>query len=226
MNAPDEYLLDELIRYAEESGKTLAEAALHVAECARQRAPEYRVERETSKARAKLREDILHSAREELVARVLVRSRVHYVSWTYFPEYHVVGEPTAWFWHTIHYREPEAETFTGRGVEHYIDDLFHDEERHRFWMPEPYLRGLPSSRALYRQLVAKRADKLAGTGYRKVSPQVMADFLRDRKAAPVFTVREGDWEKLRRRPPYGSKGWKERLAMVRLYSDWWRRRKK
>lgn len=222
MKTPDEYLLDELIRYAEENGLTLDQAALHVAGCARQRAPEYRVEKEASVVRARVREEIQNSPREELVARVLVRSRVHYISWTYYPEYHVVGGASEVFWHTIRFPEPDPQSFSGRGVHYYIDDLFYDEFRERFWMPEPYLRGLPSSQALYRQLVAKKAEGLAGTRFRKVSPKVMADFIRDRKDTPVFLIREGNSEKMRRRPPYGSKGWKERLSMVRPFGLKWR----
>ncbi|MCC5851112.1 MAG: hypothetical protein JJU29_23730 [Verrucomicrobia bacterium] len=216
MNTPDKYLLANIIDFADDNDLSLEQAASHLARYAQQRIPEYRIEQQASMTRTKITRDVASGPKESLIARILIRSRIHSVSWTYYPEYHVIDSPYETHWYSIWYRMPVWESFSEKKA-HYIDDLFYDEEQEQFWMPEPYLAGLPSSKALFAHFTSKNLETLAGTPFHKVDPHIMAEFLQERKNTPIYSLRQGDRNKLGRRRPYGSKGWQDRIKHVSKY---------
>jgi hypothetical protein len=213
--APSKYLLDELIGYAEEAGVTFCEAATIVSEFAKQRAPELAVECQTRHARTKLRTQVTGSPKEKIVARFLVRTRVRYISWIYFPEYHVIDSPSNFWWCSIRYREPDWEKVAESNL-FYLDDLFHDPDQGKFWMDEPYLKRLPASLALFKEFTKKDHELLEGTSLKKVDPRIVRRFKTSRASIPEFTTAYLKEDNAYRKPPYGSKGWQQRVALVPL----------
>lgn len=212
MARPGSYLLDSFLDYAQENKMTLKRAAKTLAEFAKQRAPEKKIEEQTTDARSKMRDQVAASPREYVVARVLVKRRVRYLRWCYYPQFHVVTGPRDYWWCTIRYSKPWRPKRPEKHL--YLDDLFHDAEHDSFWMPEPYLDGLPESAALYAALADPEAEKLEGTDYRKIDPQLIAAFRRARARAPEFRKRLCEKDEIWDRRPYGSRGWKKRIALV------------
>ena len=215
--APENFYLDYLIDYAAETNLTLEAASALMANYAKQRVPEYQVERKVSELRRKVRSEIDDSPSEELIVRVLVRTRIHSISWQYFPKYHVVGSPFQTHWYSVRYREPVWKTFTNEGM-HYIDDLFYDSKWEQFWMPEPYLSEMPESLALYNHLTQEKLPVIEGTSYRKVDPRIVEGLLKTRRNTPIFKRRRvGGQVVLRTRKPYGSDGWEDRIKVISPY---------
>lgn len=209
---PRRYLVDCLIEYAQENSLTFAAAAKLLVEFAKQRAPEKEIAEKTSTARSELQARVLASPAEFFVARFLVRRRVHYVRWTYYPEFHVVRGPKDFWWSTIYYDKPWRPT--KRPKHFYVDDLFHDAEHERFWMSEPYLVGLPASEALYAELTKPDFERLEESDFRKIDPMVVAAFKRARAKIPEYVRRVCETDEIWKRRPYGSQGWKKRVALV------------
>ena len=211
--APSQYLIDELISYAEDARLSFEDAAAVVGEFAKQRAPELSVERQARHARSNLLAEVVKSRKEKFVARFLVRTRVRYISWTYYPEYHVFDAPANTWWCSIRYEEPDwgGKAIVGR---FYLDDLFHDPDGGRFWMHEPYLNELPESLALFGELTKKEHEILHGTSFKKIDPRIVKAFKAARAGAPQYAVGYLEGPNWSRKPPYGSKGWQERVALV------------
>lgn len=213
MNPPSNYLLDEFIRYAEENNTTFSHAAGIIAEFAKQRAPEFAVETKTKDARQDIREKVEKSRKEEIVARFLVRTRVRYISWTYYPEFHLAAAPVDVWWCSIWYEKPDWQLGNQPG-RFYLDDLFHDPDEGKFWMKEPYLSELPLSAALFDDLTKKEHETMQGTFFRKVDPRVIGAFKAARTGQQEFTIGYLDTKNVYRKPPYGAKGWQKRLKLV------------
>ncbi len=212
MEPPRPYLVDYLIEYARENGVTFARAAKLLAEFAKQRAPEKEIEEKTSAAQSAVRSQVLSSPSECFVARFLVRRRVHYVRRIYYPEFHVVHGPKDFWWSTIRYDKPWRPK--KRPKHFYLDDLFHDGDREQFWMAEPYLVGLPESQALYAELTKGDFEKFKGTDFRKIDPRLVEPFKRARAKSPEYARKRCETDEIWDRRPYGSRGWKKRVALV------------
>jgi hypothetical protein len=213
MKKPHTYLVDSLINYANESGISYGEASSIIAEFARQRAPELASEREKLNIRYKLQAKVENSPKEYFIARFLVVTRVRYIAWTYYPEFHVCSEPCNYTSCSIEFTKPTWLP-SSRPDEYYMDDLFHDEDAGKFWMHEPYLVGLPSSHALFKEITKTRYETLAGTNLRKIDPRIVAAFKAKRKGIPEFSPAYISMKNDRIRPPYGSKGWRQRVKLV------------
>lgn len=212
MDQPSSFLVDYLIEYANENGVSLESAAKTVVEFAKQRAPEKEIEERASSARANLRERVFGSTKEFIVARFLVRRRVRYVRWTYYPEFHVVGEPRDFYWSTIHFPKPWSPK--ERPAHYYLDDLFHDSGHQCFWMTEPYLAGLPASQALFEELSRADHKKMDGVGLRKIDPRVYSAFKDAREKTREFSKKRCEADEIWESRPYGNRGWKKRVALV------------
>lgn len=213
MKKPHTYLVDSFIDYANTSGISFGKASSIIAEFARQRAPELASEKEKRNIRYKLQAKVEQSIREYFIARFLVITRVRYVAWTYYPEFHVCSEPRNYTSCSIVNFEPSWQP-SCLPDEYFIDDLFHDEDAGKFWMHEPYLAGLPSSQALFKEITKKRHETLAGTTLRKVDPRIVAAFKAKRKGVPEYSSSYIGSKNDRIRPPYGSKGWRQRVKLV------------
>ena len=214
---PDEYLLDQFIGYSDEQKLSLDEAAQLLASYAKQRVPEYRIQQRVARARNRVSDEISQSPRESLIIRVLVRSRIHSITWPYYPQFHVVGTPIETHWYSIDYPMPVWKGASRKNY-HYLDDLYYDEAWERFWMPEPYLEGLPTSAALFRFLAEKRGSILQGTSYRKVEPKLVTDCLKLRRNTPIYKIHPAEnGIRMYGRKPYGSKDWKDRVSVVSKY---------
>jgi hypothetical protein len=213
MKAPDPFLLDRFLVYAQECGVTINEAATIVAEFAKQRAPELATEVQILDVHYKLRRKVESSPSEQIVARFLVKTRVRYIAWTYYPDYHVCSSPYHYWWCTIWYDEPNWKP-TAQPDRFYLDDLFHDKDEGKFWMHEPYLENQSESRNLFEALTKPDFEKMEGTQLRKIDPRIMAAFKAKRTGIPEFTSRLMEIHQVLRRAPYGSKGWQQRIKLV------------
>jgi len=216
MKPPSSHLLDYFIDYADENGLSTEQAARHVADYAQQRVPEYRIEQQTSLAKNKIGNEIAKSPKELLVARILIKTMIHSITWEYYPKYHVIGQPRETNIYSIRYTMPVWRPFSDKKT-HYIDELFYDREHERFWMPEPYLCETPDAEALFKHITSKDSKALADTSFRKLDPHIITAFLCKAQSRKVYTLRDCDWSKITRRPAYGSKGWKDRIKIVNRY---------
>ncbi len=209
---PRTYAVDCLIEYAQENSLTFGKAAKLLAEFAKQRAPEKELAQKASTARSEFNSRVLASPAEFFVARFLARSRVHYVRWTYYPEFHVVRGPKDFWWSSINFEKPWRPK--KRPNHFYLDDLSYDATRERFWMLEPYLSGLPSSQALYAELTKSESEWLAEIDFRKIDPGIVASFKKARAKVPEYVRRRCETDEIWNRRPYGNQGWKKRVALI------------
>ena len=221
MDGPSSHLIDALIDYADMRTISLRKAASSVVRYAEQRLPEYRIEQQATKARSKVRDEVFDSKREYFIVRVLMKTRIREVVWTYFPDFHVIDSPREAGWYSIRYRMPVWEAVNDPEY-HYIDDLFYDSAHEQFWMPEPYLTRQAASFTLYNHLISKGLPTLAGTSYRKINPEIVENFFRRRRNNLVYKFRSISWNRTFRKQPYGSLGWQDRIKVV----DKFRRAKK
>lgn len=212
MDQPRPHLIDSLVDFATENRISIEEAGKTLIEFAKQRAPEKEIEDSMSSARSKLRQRIFEGPKEYIVARFLLLSRVRYVRWTYYLDFHVVSAPQDFWGSTITYSKPWRPA--KRPAHLYLDDLFYDREHERFWMEEPYLADIPTSLALFTELTRPDFPKLEGTAFRKIAPTAFSAFRELRKTIPEYRRKPCDFDKMLDRRPYGSKGWKTRATLV------------
>lgn len=208
------YLIDALIDYADANNLPVERAASILSELAKQRIPERNLEIDNLKSKSKLQTEISGSRKEYFIARVIMVTRVHSIAWTYYPEYHVIGSPWPYSrfhagpWQEVSWKPQHREE------DYYVDDLFLDPAEWQFWMPEPYLSGLPICQKLYSILSDKSADVLKGTNYKKIDPELVREFKELRDGKHSFEIKECEEGKLYRRSRYGSKGWRERISFL------------
>ena len=213
MKKPNKYLIDSLIEYAQECGIGYGEASTIVSDFARQRAPELAGEKQIDSARFEMERTIESSQMEYLISRFLVVSRVRYIAWTYYPEYHVCSEARNFSWCSIKFIIP---SWPPKRLpdEYYIDNLYHDKDASQFWMHEPYINELPESKALFGELTKDKYECLSGTKLRKVDPRIVSAFKKKRKGTPEYMSRSMPDDYAYREPFYGSNGWKQRVKLI------------
>jgi len=125
----------------------------------------------------------------------------------------VCSSPYHYWWCTIWYDEPSWKP-AAQSDRFYLDDLFHDKDEGKFWMHEPYLEGQPESRILFEAITKPDYEKMEGTQLRKIDPRIIAAFKSKRTGISEFTSRLMETHQILRRPPYGSKGWQQRVKLV------------
>lgn len=167
------YLIDDIIRYSERKRVTLDTAATKLTELAKQRLPEFRIERENETQKTALLSEIRESGHLSLIIRVPMVTWIHEVHWRYFPKFHIVSNARE------EYAFPcrlDIDTWPSSSSDKaiYLDDLFYDEEAERFWQNEPFLHDIPLSKRAYQHLKSKRLENLRGTGYRKIDPSIVS----------------------------------------------------
>jgi hypothetical protein len=217
MAEPDTYLIDRFIDFAEDEKVSLREAAERLVAYARQRQPEREVEiakaRSTHSLSRELSDRIWKSECIRIVARIVIRTRVRYFYWPYYPEFEVVAWPQEYWWCSIRYDEPNwpVGPFKDRI---YLDDLFHDPYERKFWMREPYVEELPLCHTVFQHLADPQRDKLGNTLYSKVDPDLMRKFCAARAGSIDFESRECDSDRIYGSPPLGSAGWRDRASLL------------
>jgi hypothetical protein len=216
-------LLDNLIRYSLRREMPLDQAVGHLVELAKQRLPEYRLQSSQVLTELALVEQIKKSGARSIVMRVPIRSWVHEVHWAYYPEFHVIATPIEYYAFPV--RDVNIKNWPAvcEPTVILLDDLFFDPDDESFWQPEPFLAGLPASDLLYKHIASDKLEPLSGTEFLKVRPDLIMDVVKTRSGLPNYSVRKCDSEDIFGLRPYGSKGWKLRLAGVDRH--WSRRRK-
>ena len=214
---PSKHLIREFLDYSSDIGDDIDEAARLLADYSRQMKPDLDTELATGRARHKVFRETAHkienSPRISIVARIIVRTRVRYIRWLYYPDFHAVSWPWAYWWCSIAHDAPDWNVgpFEKRV---YLDDLFHDGYYGRFWMPEPYLSNLSLSGRVFSELTKEDRESIASTLYYKIDPMLMNEFLEERSDSVDYIQRECDEANLFDRPPYGSKGSRKRLKIL------------
>jgi hypothetical protein len=209
---PSKYLLDQLIKFIHANDLSFEEGAKILGSYAKQRVPGYELEKANTEARVKLLNKIGTSKEEYLIVRFLVRTRVRYIRWTYYPEFHVVSRPRDYWWHSIKFKSPSWRAEKKKGY-YYLDDLFFSSYDGLFWMPEPYLSGLPTSRKLFEKL-RKLKFGFSENLYQRVDPVVIEKFKEARKGIAGYIKKDLSDGLSFRRPAYGSKGWQKRIKFL------------
>lgn len=213
MNSPSTYLLDSFIEYANENKIDFSRAASIVSEYAKQRSAELTVESGLRRAELKLSQDVWSSPVENFIARIIVKTRVRYVYWTYRPEYHVISGPFHYWWCSIQFKKPNWKTRREKD-DYFIDNLYYDTDWNQFWMQEPYLSDVPISKELYSEITKEKYESLKGTSFRKVNPELVNEFKKARKKVQDYSFKWMDSDLALRKPFYGSKGWDKRLNLM------------
>jgi hypothetical protein len=218
MSEPSNYLLDELISFAEEQKTSIEKAAGLLANLAKQRLPERKFEQATVTARAKFLREIKASKKEYFISRVIMVSRIHAIAWTYYPKYHLVSLPTKftpgkYTWFSIRWERLNWKPVTKKN-HYFLDDLFFDPDEGRFWMHEPYLAEIKISKQVYAFLADKNAPCLTETNFKKIDPKMVEAFKNARSNIPEFKVQFCTSDKIHKSQPYGSRGWKKRIEVI------------
>jgi hypothetical protein len=224
MSEPSTYLLDGIIEFAEQKNISIEKAAGQLADLAKQRIPERNFEDATATVRAKLVRAIKESKKEYFLSRVIMRTRVHAIAWTYYPKYHVFSSPTKiaplkYNWFSIHWGRPNWKPAIKKSF-YFLDDLFFDLDEGKFWMHEPYLDEVKASKQLYNFLVQKELPTLKETAFKKIDPKVVADFKKERSMIPEYKIQGCESDKIYSSRPYGSKGWKKRVEVLPNLERW------
>jgi hypothetical protein len=209
-------LVDEIIRYARHREMPIEQAGRQLVELAKQRLPEYRLESQRRSGEIELCIEVEKSDKCEIVMRVPIRSWIHQIVWLYYPGYHVIGKPYESYAIPVHCDiETWPDVSDPKTV--YLDDIFFDPNWECFWQPEPYLGSLPVSARAYEHRTSKKLEELRGTPFFKVSPEIMSELMQARSDLPSYTVKPSDPPPSWRSPTQGSKGWKDRMAVINLY---------
>jgi len=222
MDKQTTYLIDDIIRYSLDREIPLDKAGRQLTELAKQRLPEYQLELEQRSGEFAILTQIRQSDTRSIVMRVPIRSWIHEVHWSYYPEFHVISSPFEYYAFPVHANIDGWPAISDPKTA-YLDDIFFDKDDGYFWQPEPYLTGLTVSARAYKHITSDKLEKLRGTPYLKVSPEIIAEFLQTRSGLPNYTIKPSDSDLGWRQRPQGSKGWKDRMAGVTRY--WSRRRK-
>jgi hypothetical protein len=203
------YLIDDIIRFAQDQKMDLSTATDHLLDLARQRLPEYEIELATLRKSHEVFKSIQDSSKHYLIIRVIMKTWVHEVIWTYYPDFHVIDYPYSRRAFPIVGSDWVKEPCKPDNVT-YIDDLFYDLDEIKFWQPEPFLSSKPASQNLY-QHISSKPPKLPETPYRKIRPDLVKTVIELEQSNMNYSIQPypDDLELFRRN--IGAKGYQNRM---------------